>query len=123
VTPEASEAAPPTIPDKLGRIQTDWLRVADIFHMHFDLVAGRHQARRGGPSIGKAITLVDANAKSWGTGASTLWKIWSVYRDVAHLVAATTLICAEARTRYRNKPLGPLGLSLTHLLHLDLLSD
>jgi hypothetical protein len=114
--PEASEAAPPTIPDKLGRIQTDWLRIADILHMHFDLVAGRHQARRGGPSIGKAITPVDANAKSWGTGASTLWKIWSLYRDVAHLVAPAILICADARARYRNKPLGPLGLHLNQFL-------
>jgi len=113
---QASEAALLAIPDKLDRIQTDWLRIADILHLHFDLVAGRHQARRGGPSIGKAITLVDANAKSWGTGASTLWKIWSVYRDVAHLVPAAILICADARARYRNKPLGPLGLNLNQFL-------
>jgi hypothetical protein len=59
---------------------------------------------------------VDANAKSWGTGASTLWKIWSAYRDVAHLVAAATLICAEARTRYRNRPLGSHGLRLNQFV-------
>jgi len=105
-----SKAAPPAVPKRLGRIQSDWLRGADIFHMHFDLVEGQRQARRGGPSIGKAITLVDANAKSWGTGAATLWKIWSTHKDVAHLVTAATLICAEARTRYRNKPLEPSGL-------------
>ena len=79
-------------------------------HTHYDLVEGQHQARRGGPSIGKAITLVEANTKSWGTGASTLWKFWSTYKDVAHLTAAATLICAEACTRYRNKPFEPFGL-------------
>jgi hypothetical protein len=110
--PSGSEAAPPTVPKGLGRIQNDWLRVADIFHLHRDLVEGQHQARRGGPSIGKAITLVSANDRSLGTGTATLWKNWSAYKDVAHLVTAATLICAEARTRYRNKSLGPFGLSL-----------
>jgi hypothetical protein len=108
--PEASESAPPTVPDRLGRIQTDWLRVADIFHAHCDLVKGRHQARRGGPSIGKAITLVDANAKSRGTGAATLWKNWSTYKDVAHLVTAAALICREARRRSGKTALGPFAL-------------
>jgi hypothetical protein len=105
-----SNATPAAVPKRLGRIQSDWLRVADIFHMHFDLVEGQRQARRGGPSIGKAITLVGTNAKSWGTGHATLWKIWSAYKDVAHLVNAATLISAEARTRYRNKQLEPSGL-------------
>ena len=90
--------------------------MADVFHLHCDLIAGRHQARRGGPSIGKAITLAQANAKSRGTKASNLWKIWSTYKDVAHLVAAATLICAEARTRSRDQPFGPLGLSFNQFV-------
>ena len=73
--PEASKAAPPTVPRKLGRIQNDWLRVADILHLLCDLAEGRHQARRGGPSVGKAITLIEATAKSWGTKASTSGRI------------------------------------------------
>jgi hypothetical protein len=101
----------PTIPEGLDRIERDWPRVADIFHRYCDLVEGQHQARRGGPSIGKAITLVAANAESLGTGTSTLWKNWSAYKNVAHLVTAAALICAEARTRYRHEPLGPFGLS------------
>jgi transposase-like protein len=103
-------ATPLVVPKGLRRVQHDWLRVADIIHTHYDLVEGQHQARRGGPSIGKAITLVEANAESWGTGASTLWKDWSIYKDVAHLVAAATLICADARLKYRNKPFEPVGL-------------
>lgn len=90
----------PLVPDKLGRIQTDWLKVADIFHLYCDLIGGRHQQRRGGPSIGKAVTLVSANAKNWGTGTANLWKLWTAYKDVAHLVTAATLICAEVRKRY-----------------------
>jgi hypothetical protein len=76
------------------------------------LTAGLHQARRGGASIGKAITLTAANTKSRGTKAATLWKIWSTYKDVAHLVAAATIICAEARTRSRGRLFGPSGLSI-----------
>jgi len=107
---QGSEALPPTVPKGLPRIQHEWLRIADILHIHYDLVEGHHQARRGGPSIGKSITLAATNANSCGTGAATLWKKWSMYKDVAHLVAAATLICAEARTRYRNKPLWQGGL-------------
>ena len=113
---EASEDSPPTIPKKLGRIQHNWLRVADIFNLYSDLIAGRHQARRGGASVGKAITLVAANAESRGTKASTLWRIWSTYKDVAHLVAAATIICAEARRRSCDRPFGPVGLSLNQLV-------
>ena len=113
---DASEGGPPSIPGKLGRIQHDWLRVADVFHRHCDLIAGQHQARRGGPSIGKAITLTQAMAKSRGTRASRLWKVWSTYKDVAPLVAAATLITAEARTRYRQQPFGPQGLSFNQFV-------
>jgi hypothetical protein len=42
---EASEDKPPTIPKKLGRIQHNWLRVADIFNLYSDQIAGQHQAR------------------------------------------------------------------------------
>jgi hypothetical protein len=77
---------------------------------------GQHQARRGGPSIGKAITLAEANAKSHGTGASSLWRRWSTYKDVAPLVTAATLICEEARRKYRQQPFGPYGLSQDQLI-------
>jgi hypothetical protein len=106
-----SEDASPPVPEGLDRIEKDWLRVADIFHVYCDLVEGQHQRKRGGPSFGKAITLVAATAKSVGTGTSTLWKDWSAYKGVAHLVTAAALICADARTRYRIEPLGPFGLS------------
>lgn len=94
----------PPVPERLTRIQGDWLKVADIFHLYCDLIDGQHQERRGGPSIGKAISLVAANAKSRGTGEANLWKLWSDYKDVAHLVAAATLVCAEVRTRFGGSP-------------------
>jgi hypothetical protein len=100
------------VPHRLRRIQYEWLRVADVFHHFWDLVDGQHQKRRGGPSIGKAITLVEANAKGRGTGAASLWQVWERYKDVAHLVTSATLICAEARKRAGNEPFGPSGLSL-----------
>jgi hypothetical protein len=100
------------VPRRLGRIQYEWLRVADVFHCYCDLIDGQRQQRRGGPSIGKAITLVEANAKSRGTGVASLWQFWEEYKDVAHLVTAATLICGEARTRACNEPFGPFGLSV-----------
>jgi hypothetical protein len=114
--PHHSGPGEPPVPDKLGRLQVNWERVADIFHVHCDLVDGRHQERRGGPSIGKAISLVAANANSWGTGAANLWKLWGIYKDVAHLVTAATLISFEARKRYYARPLGPFGLSVTQII-------
>jgi hypothetical protein len=114
--PQASEPMPPTVPKGLRRIQHDWLRVADILHFYYDLVEGDHQTRRGGPSIGKSVTLVATNAKSCGTGAATLWKNWSTYKDVAHLITAATVICADALTRYRNEPLRPDGLSWSQFI-------
>ena len=107
---------PPAALDKLRRIQADWLKVADIFHLYCDLIGGRHQERRGGPSIGKAITLASAKAKSWGTRKSKLWELWTTYKDVAHLVTATSLIRKEVRARYFASPPGPLGLNPTQFV-------
>jgi hypothetical protein len=104
------------VPANLGRIQADWLKVADIFQHYCDLIQGKHQERRGGPSIGKAVTLVSANAKSRGTGEANLWKVWGDYKDVAHLVTSAALVCAEVRTRFRNLPPIPAGLSPTQFI-------
>ena len=95
-----------SVPRRLHRIQHEWLRVADIFNVYWDLVAGQHQARRGGASIGKAITLVAANTKSKGTSEASLWHFWETYKDVAHLVTAATVICAHARNTRRDEPFG-----------------
>jgi hypothetical protein len=113
---EKSDADPPPSPDELRRIQHNWLRVADVFHVYCDLVAGQHQARRGGPSIGKAITLVEAKTKSRGTQASTLWENWSTYKDVAHLVTAAALITVEARQMRRQQSFGPGGLRVNQFV-------
>jgi hypothetical protein len=75
----------PPILRKLGRIQHNWLRTADAFHLLSDLIGGKHQERRGGPSIGKAVTLVEANAKSRALGQqisgkfgqpTRMWRTW-----------------------------------------------
>jgi hypothetical protein len=119
-SPDHTGPGQPPVPDKLGRIQSDWLKVADIFHRYSDLIEGQHQERRGGPSIGKAVTLVSANAKSRGTGEANLWKLWGTYRDVAHLVSAATLTCAEVCNRFRDQPPGPTGLSPTQFIPFQL---
>jgi hypothetical protein len=87
-------------------IQQHWARVAEIVHKHFDLAQGQHQKHRGGASVGKAIALIDANAKSKGTGAAKLWEIWKRYKDVAHLVTAAILVSGDVQTRHRMAPYG-----------------
>jgi hypothetical protein len=87
-------------------VQQHWARVADIVHLHLDLAHGGHQQRRGGTSLGKAIALIAANAKSKGTGTAKLWEIWKTYKDVAHIVTAAVLVAAEAQTRHRSTPYG-----------------
>jgi len=85
-------------------VQQHWARVADIVHLHYDLVHGWHQERRGGASVGKAISLIDANAKTKGTGTAKAWEIWKTYKDVAHLVTAAVLVSAEAKTQHQVAP-------------------
>jgi hypothetical protein len=91
---------------KLRIIQQHWARVADIVHKHCDLAKGRHQERRGGASVGKVISLINANAKSKGTGTAKLWEIWKTYKDAAHLITAAVLVSGEAQTRHRMAPYG-----------------
>jgi hypothetical protein len=87
-------------------VQQHWARVADIVHLHRDLALGGHQRRRGGASVGKAISLIAENAKAKGTGTAKLWDVWGTYKDVAHLVIAAVLVAADAQTRHRSAPYG-----------------
>ena len=89
---------------RLTIIQQHWARVADIVHLHYDLVQGPHQERRGGASVGKTISLINANATSKGTGTAKVWEIWKTYKDVAHLVTAAVLVSGEAKTRHQVAP-------------------
>ena len=100
------QAAINALAAKLKIIQQHWARVADIVHLHYDLSQGQHQKRRGGASVGKAIALIDAKARSKGTGAAKLWEIWKSYKDAAHLVTAAVMVSADVQTRNRKEPYG-----------------
>jgi hypothetical protein len=95
---------------EIRSIQKEWARVADIYHHYQDLVDGGHQKARGGASIGKAIELVEANAKSRGTGHAKLWEAWGKYKHVAHLATAAVLIADDVCIRLRNGSLGEIRL-------------
>ena len=81
----------------MRRIQYNWLRAADVFHLYYDMASGGHQSRRGGATISKAVHLAAKNTKSVGTSEATFWSAWKAYKDAAPLVAATILIWANAR--------------------------
>ena len=104
------------IPSHLGRIQHEWLRVADIFHWWLDLVEGEHQQSRGGASLGKAITLAAAKTNSRGSSSANLWHLWDKYKDVAHLITAATWTCRNARTFAQSQSFGPFGFSPSQLI-------
>ncbi len=105
-TDQSDDAMVEALFRQLKNIQQHWARVADIVHLFYDLAQGQHQKRRGGASVGKAVSLINANAKSKGTGAAKLWEIWKTYKDVAHLATAAVLVSAETQTRHRIKPYG-----------------
>jgi len=90
-------------------IQQHWGHVADIVNLHHALSEGRHQESRGGASVGKAIFLASKRIRARGAKQPSLWRHWGEYKDVAHLIAAVTLVCFDMQTRNRQKPLG-LGL-------------
>jgi hypothetical protein len=104
------------IPRRLRQIQTDCVRVADIFNLHLDLTEGGHQKRRGGPSIGKAIAIAAGSIRAKGAHTANLWRAWKEYKDVAHLVTAATIISAEARQRAKVKPFGDFGVDSDRFL-------
>jgi len=47
----------------MRRIQYRWLRVADVFHLYYDMASGGHQTRRGGATLSKAVHLAAKNTK------------------------------------------------------------
>jgi hypothetical protein len=104
--PEGTRA----VPRRLRQIQTDWARVADILSMHLDLTEGGHQQRRGGPSIGKAIAVAAGSIEARGAHPANLWRAWTEYKDVAHLVTAATILSLDARERAKVKSFGDFGL-------------
>jgi len=90
----------------MRRIQYRWLRVADVLHLYYDTAIGGHQARRGGPTISKAVHLAAKNTKSLGTSEPTFWSAWKAFRDVAPLVTATVIIWDNARRVSKSEYLG-----------------
>jgi hypothetical protein len=103
------------VPRRLRQVQTDWARVADIFHIHRDLTEGGQQRHRGGPSIGKAIAVVAGSIRARGAHAANLWRAWKENKDVAHLVTAATIISDEVRRRAKVKSFGEFGLDADRL--------
>jgi hypothetical protein len=106
-------AALGSVPDPLRlnlkgmrRIQYQWLRVADVFHLYYDMAIGAHQSRRGGATISKAVHLAANNTKALGTSEPTFWSAWKAIRDVAPLVTATIIIWDNARRVFSNDYLG-----------------
>lgn len=94
-------------PTRLPRIQSDWLLVADVFNLNVDLTAGEHQERRGGPSVGKAVHIANASIKRRGASAANLWRVWSEYKDVAHVITAAAMVTALASDLAKNGKINP----------------
>jgi hypothetical protein len=85
--------------NEIGQFQKRWADVADILHRHYDMTTGNHMRWRGGASIRKVIDLIVAQSRSKGHSAASLWRVWTEFKDVAHLVTAAVLLLAEAKMR------------------------
>ena len=85
--------------DEIAKIQKRWEDVADLLHLHYDMKTGSHMRRRGGASIRKVIDLKAAQSRSKGRSTASSWRVWTEFKDVAHLVAAAVLLLTEAKMR------------------------
>jgi hypothetical protein len=85
-----AEAASSSVLDTLEKIQREWPRVADIFHTIIDIAHEKRIEVRGGPSISKAIDLVEDAQQL--PGRSQLTAVWSSFRDVAHVITASAYL-------------------------------
>jgi hypothetical protein len=90
----------------MRRTQYQWLRVADVLHLYYDMATGGHQSRRGGATISKAAHLAAKNTKSLGTSEPTFWSAWKTYKDVATAVTAAIIIWDNTRRVFKNEYLG-----------------
>ena len=82
-----------------SQIQKRWGDVGDLLHLQYDMTTGSHMQRRGGASIRKVIDLKAAQSRSKGRSTASSWRVWTEFKDVAHLVAATVLLLTEAKMR------------------------
>jgi hypothetical protein len=96
------EGGPP--PRQFQSAQKRWVHVADLVRIHRALKATEFPSERGGASIGKSVYLLDRRGRAIGTGRANVWKSWKTYKDVAHLAAATGLLCVDLQRRHRRKP-------------------
>jgi hypothetical protein len=85
------------IMDELRQVQRKWLVAADIFQRIVDMAHDERAVLRRGPSISKAVDLCEV--ERWLPGHSQLRGVWSEFRDVAHLLAASAFLGFEARAR------------------------
>jgi hypothetical protein len=92
-----AETALSAVGDRLNKVQDQWPKAADIFHMIVDIANEKRVEVRGGPSISKAIDLLE-DAKEL-PGQSQLRVAWSRFRDVAHVLTAGAYLahCALER--------------------------
>jgi hypothetical protein len=107
-------------PIGIRQMHLQWTRVGDIFNLHHDLSAGGHQQRRGGASVGKAITVAEASISAWGSSHANLWQAWRDYKDVSPLVAAAAIITADALERFKQYGFGEFGVQWADLQPLPL---
>jgi hypothetical protein len=108
------------VPIGIRQMHLEWARVGDLFNLHHDMSAGGHQERRGGASMGKAITVAEAGTKAWGSSHANLWQAWGSYKDVAPLVAAATIVSGDALARFKQKGFGEFGAQWADLQPLSL---
>lgn len=90
-----SDAAFDKLTDELTEVMKGWPPVADVMSRLVDMTYDGRVKLRGGPSIAKAAEL--SNFEREGRSTAQTNRLWSRFRDVAHLLAAGAFL-AESGT-------------------------
>jgi hypothetical protein len=90
-----TSAAFTALSGELVQESAQWSRAADILQMLVDLSHDDRAELRGGPSISKAVDLLELAKKT--PGHARFRHAWAKFRDVAHLVAASAFITSKAQ--------------------------
>lgn len=90
-----TSAALEAISRELVEVSIHWCRAADVFQLVVDMSLDDRIEFRGGPSISKAVELLELPQDT--PGHTRFRHAWAHLRDVAHLIAASAFIASEGQ--------------------------
>lgn len=85
-----SEPAMDELDRRIRQAHVQWPRAADVLHMLVDMTYTMEAQIRGGPSVAKAIEVLEISQRTPSQASFRL--AWSKFGNVAHLIAAAAFL-------------------------------